>query len=138
MFTKEKARQTASHRQKCVISPDATDKHGSSNRAFALTGPGGPPHTDYMSELIRICVGVMAVVSLLAIAAYLLTLIAVMAWLWMSLKTSKRDPIDREIEMLLRDFQSPHQPNQGGAIRPPRNVATQSAEWAVRAFHGRF
>jgi hypothetical protein len=80
----------------------------------------------------------MAVVSLLAIAAYLLTLIAVMVWLWMSLKTSKRDPIDREIEMLLRDFQSPHPPSQGGAIRPSHNVVTQSAEWAVRAFHGRF
>jgi hypothetical protein len=65
-----------------------------------------------MSEIIGICVGVLVVVSLIAIVAYLLAFVAVMVWV--SLKPSKCDPIDSEFEELLRDFQSRDRLGLGG------------------------
>ncbi|MCL5973259.1 hypothetical protein [Ferrimicrobium sp.] len=59
-----------------------------------------------MVEFVRICVGLVATLSLLAIIAYLLAFIVVMISLIP--KPSRRDPIDREFEELLRESRFTH------------------------------
>ena len=59
-----------------------------------------------MVEFVRICVGLVATLSLLAIIAYLLAFIVVMISLIP--KPSRRDTIDREFEELLRESRFTH------------------------------